>query len=400
MMKTFAFAALSLCLFLRGTTFAQSPATPAPASDANQRPNDYAVDSTWLCRPGLKGACSVDLTTTIVRADGMVTREEWKANPDAPIDCFYVYPTVSTDPTPTSDMVADPAELNVIRQQFARFGSTCRLYAPLYRQVTLAGLRRLLVTAGGGATLSQGPQYDDVRDAWRYYLEHDNRARGVVLIGHSQGSFILTELIRQEIDGKPVQSRLVSAILLGASLAVPRGKDVGGSFQHLPLCRTSSQTGCVVTYVSFRSSSPPPANTRFGKVDDAGMVAACTNPAALGGTSGELKAYLSTDGRAIVDAPPARAWVMPERAIETPWVSVPGLLTAQCTSNEHASYLEITVHGDPLDPRTDDITGDLVVGGQLLRDWGLHLIDVNLAIGNLVEIVGQQSRAWLASRAR
>ena len=90
---------------------------------------------------------------------------------------------------------------------------------------------------GGGASLDKGPQYDDVRDAWRYYLEHDNRGRGVVLVGHSQGSFILTELIRQEIDGKPVQSRLVSAILLGATFAVPRGKDVGGSFQHIPLCR-------------------------------------------------------------------------------------------------------------------------------------------------------------------
>ena len=142
-----------------------------------------------------------------------LTREEWKGDPNAPIDCFYVYPTVSTDPTPFSDMTADPAELNVIRQQFARFGSVCRVYAPLYRQVTLAGLRQAI--AGGRRLLvGKGRQYDDVRDAWRHYLEHDNRGRGVVLIGHSQGSYILTELIRQEIDGKPVQSRLVSAILL------------------------------------------------------------------------------------------------------------------------------------------------------------------------------------------
>ena len=109
--------------------------------------------------------------------------------------------------------------------------------------------------------MSKGPQYDDVRDAWRYYLEHDNRGRGVVLIGHSQGSFILSDLIRQEIDGKPVQSRLVSAILLGATQSVPMGKDVGGSFQHIPLCRKLGQTGCLVTYVSFRATSRPPANT-------------------------------------------------------------------------------------------------------------------------------------------
>jgi hypothetical protein len=124
--------------------------------------------------------------------------------------------------------------------------------------VTLAGLRRAIAGGGGGFALSTGPQYDDVRDAWRYYLEHDNRGRGVVLIGHSQGSFILAELIRQEIDGKPIQSRLVSAMLLGATMSVPVGKDVGGSFKQIPLCHKPGQVGCVVTYVSFRASSPPP----------------------------------------------------------------------------------------------------------------------------------------------
>ena len=126
------------------------------------------------------------------------------------------------------------------------------------------------------------------------------------------------------------------------------------------------------------------------------MVAACTNPAALGGGSAALHAYLDASGRSIVSAVPALPWVVPERPIDTPWISVPGLLTAQCTSNEHASYLEITVHGDPADPRTDDIRGDLGVGNQILADWGLHLIDVNLGMGNLVDIVREQSRAWRA----
>jgi hypothetical protein len=128
------------------------------------------------------------------------------------------------------------------------------------------------------------------------------------------------------------------------------------------------------------------------------MVAACTNPAALGGGSAPLHAYLSAEGRTIVGSSPTPPWVVPERAIETPWVSVPGLLTAQCTSNEHASYLEITVHGDPADPRTDNIRGDLMVGNQILTDWGLHLIDVSLGMGNLVDIVKQQSRAWTSRR--
>ena len=388
-MKIKSSALALLSLVFAASAFAQTAEAP--------KPNDYSADASWLCRPGKKDACAVDLNTTIVKADGSFAREDWKGDPNAPIDCFYVYPTVSTDPTPFSDMNADPAELNVVRQQFARFGSACRQYAPLYRQVTLAGLRTAIAGGGGGAALSNGPQYDDVRDAWRSYLEHDNRGRGVVLIGHSQGSFILTELIRREIDGKPIQSRLVSAILLGATLSVPQGKDVGGSFQHLPLCRKPSQVNCLVTYVSFRATSPPPANTRFGKVTEPGMVAACTNPAALGGGSAALHAYLDASGRSIVSATPAIPWVVPERPIDTPWVSVPGLLTAQCTSNEHASYLEITVHGDPADPRTDNIRGDLGVGNQILTDWGLHLIDVNLGMGNLVDIVRNQSRAWRAN---
>jgi Protein of unknown function (DUF3089) len=215
-------------------------------------------------------------------------------------------------------------------------------------------------------------------------------------VAHSQGSFILAELIRQEIDGKPVQARLVSAILLGTTLAVPRGKDVGGAFQHVPLCHSATQTGCVITYASFRSTVPPPADTLFGKVGDPSMVAACTNPAALGGGSGELHAYLSTDGRTITATTPPRPWVVPERPIDTPWVSVPGLLTARCASNDNATYLEVTVHGDPSDPRTDDIIGDIAANGRVLANWGLHLVDANLAMGNLVDIVGQQAKAWLA----
>ena len=81
------------------------------------------------------------------------------------------------------------------------------------------------------------------------------------------------ELIRQEIDGKPVQGRLVSALLLATTIGCPEAADVGGSFKHIPLCRTTSQTGCIVTFVSFRSTLPPSAETLFGKVADSTMTA-------------------------------------------------------------------------------------------------------------------------------
>lgn len=392
------FIALTLLVGLSFTDTALAQSQNQPASAAPAARNDYSDAKTWLCRPGRQDACAVDLSTTVVAADGKLTVEKWSSNPKAAIDCFYVYPTVSNDQTGNSDMNAGPEELNVIRAQFARFGSECRVFAPLYRQVTLTALRAGI--AGRPMTVDRALGYNDVVDAWKYYLEHDNQGRGVVLIGHSQGSGVLTQLIRNEIDGKPVQERLISALLLGTSLAVPKGKDVGGAFKQVPVCRSASQTGCVIAYASFRSNVAPPANSRFGRVREEGMAAACANPAALGGGSGALHSYLGSAGRGNGSSAEPRPWVTPPKPINTPFVSVPGLLTAACVSNEKGSYLEITVHGNPADPRTDDIVGDVVTGGQVQADWGLHLIDVNLAMGNLIDVVRQQSKAYLSKKKR
>jgi DUF3089 family protein len=390
--------ALVACLGSAKTATAQQTNQPPAAATTAAASNDYSDGKSWLCRPGRQDACAVDLTTTVVAANGKLTVEKWSPKPDAPIDCFYVYPTVSNDSTPNSDMNAGAEEMAVIRAQFARFGSVCRVYAPLYRQVTLTALRSGI--AGKPMAVDRVLSYKDVVDAWNYYLEHDNKGRGVVLIGHSQGSGVLTQLIRNEIDGKAVQSRIVSALLLGTNLSVPKGKDVGGAFQHMPLCHSTNQTGCVIAYASFRSSVPPPANSRFGRVQGENMVAACVNPAALGGGSGELHSYLAAGGSSLGSSAEPRPWVKPAQPVNTPFVSVPGMLAATCVSNEKASYLEITVHGNPADPRTDDIVGDVQVNGQVLADWGLHLIDVNLAMGNLINIVREQSKAYLANEKK
>ena len=368
--------------------------TTVTSAQAPER-NDYGKAENWLCRPDkANDACSVDLTTTVVAPGGALTRETFTPNPKPPIDCFYVYPTVSSDATPTSDMSIDPAEQNVIRQQFARFRSQCRTFAPMYRQVTLVGLRAAL-TGGARLSLDQGPGYNDVLDAWNHYLKNDNNGRGVVLIGHSQGAMVLTRLIAEEVDGKPTQSRLVSAILMGTNVAVPKGKDVGGAFKNIPVCRAAGQTGCLISFVTFRSTIPPPANTLFGRVPGDGLEAACTNPAALTGGSGQLRAYLTGQGSLIASgAAQKHQWVNDGAVIDTPFVSVPGLLSAECASNEHANFLKITVHADPADTRADDIPGDLGMLGKPQANWGLHLVDVNLTMGNLLDIVSQQSKAF------
>lgn len=377
-------------------------AADAQTTTAAMAKNDYAKPANWLCWPGKAGdACAVDLSTTVIKADGSQTTEAFKADPKAPIDCFYVYPTVSNDPGVVSDMTANAEELNVVKQQLARFGSKCRIYAPMYRQFTLTALRAGIAgkpLAGSTDPAARAVGYEDVADAWAFYLAHENKGRGVVLIGHSQGSGVLTQLISKEIDGKPAQGKIVSAILMGTRLPLDKGKDTG-LFKSIPLCKSASQTGCVIAYSSFRDTVPPPANSRFGKAPSDSQVAACANPAALGGGTGAFHAYLG-NGPNIAD-PDGKAieWVKGKAQPKTPFVSVPGLLSGQCVEKNGFSYLEVHVNADPADPRTDEIAGDVVLpGGKVSADWGLHLIDANLVMGNLVDVVGAESKAWTAKK--
>jgi Protein of unknown function (DUF3089) len=398
-MKPFALAALTAGLLFAKAPLALSqsaPPMPAPVMVTPATPNDYSDGKSWLCRPGRDDVCRQSVQdATIVTADGTLTPEPFHAAAAAPVDCFYVYPTVSKDPGGNATMAIALEERSVINQQFARFAAKCRPYAPLYRQVTLTALRSAMM--GKPMAADRALAYQDVLDAWTYYLKNDNHGRGVVLIGHSQGSGVLIQLIKQEIDGKPVQARMISAILGGARLQVPVGKDVGGDFQSIPLCRSASQTGCAINFASFRVDSPPPSYSRFGGSSAPGLEAACVNPAALAGGSGALKAYLAAGTDAIVSDGTGKtmAWTTPPSPITTPFVAVPGLLTGECVRSGGFTYLAITTHPGATDRRVGTITGDVMVGGQVLKDWGLHLIDMNLTMGNMLDLVDSQSKAYL-----
>ena len=244
--------------------------------------------------------------------------------------------------------------------------------------------------------------YSDVLAAWRYYLANDNHGRGAVLIGHSQGSAVLIPLIKSEIDGKPVQAQLVSAILLGANVVVPNGADVGETFKHIPACRSAAQIGCVISYVSFRDTAPPPPVGLFGHASEPlsdklipNAHALCTNPANLTGGEGQLHSYFATDFGAYT--PEGFSWTTNHQKIDTPFVSTPGLLGAQCVTDGPSTFLAIHINTGAADVRTHDIPGDVIVNGRLFPDWGLHRIDVPEAIGDLVDIVGQQGAAYAAA---
>jgi len=372
-------------------------ATPALA--AEDTPPDYRDPASWLCRPGQNDTCSGEASATRVAADGSVSLDLLPAAKKPKIDCFYVYPTVSTDAAPNSDMVADPAERTVAQAQAAPFRQACRVFAPLYRQVTLAALRDRMMGKGDGGDRLMA--FNDVKAAWADYLKHDNKGRGVILIGHSQGSGVLKALIASEIEGKPAARRMIAAYLAGHNVLVPEGRDVGGDLKSTPLCRSASQTGCALAWVSFRDTMPVPPASLFGRPpagSPAGMQVACTNPAAListpAGVGRATLRPLMVNRTGIVDSgnPPPK-WVK-GRNIYTPFVALPGLLSGACVARENAHVLSVGINADPADPRTDTINGDVVVNGQTVPAWGLHLVDMSLVMEDLVDLARRQGEAW------
>lgn len=365
-------------------------AAPAAAQEASPAP-DYANAGTWLCLPGRSDPCSSPLPTTALNPDGYGSVGRSVPAADPKIDCFYVYPTVSRDPGDNSDLTAGPEEIATASVQFARFSTVCRPFAPLYRQATITALLRQ--TAGGAPRTAQSLAlaYGDVAAAWRHYLRHYNKGRPFVLIGHSQGTIHLNRLLAREIEGKPEAGRMLSALLIGFNVEVPEGKLVGGTFKQTPLCTRVGETGCVVTYVSFRATNPPPERSLFGRAATPGMTVGCTNPARLRNGTTPLDSYWWTGGSAGREPPPIR-WST-TGAPPTGFVRTQGLASASCVNRGKTGYLSVVVNSDPADPRTDEIPGDVMIGGKLQPGWGLHLADMNLAIGDLIALVEAQARS-------
>ncbi len=362
----------------------------APVPNQAQAQADFNNEANWVCLPGRPDSCAGNLDATAIAADGTLRHLAVARQADPPVDCFYVYPTVSKDPTANARLVLTDEVALTAYVQFARFSTVCRPYAPLYRQTTLRALKASAL--GIGPAGDRALAYGDVRDAWHTYLARYNKGRGVVLIGHSQGARMLKRLVQEEIDGKPDQARLVSVMLLGNSVAVPVGSDTGGDFRTIKPCKAPSQIGCVIAYSSFRASAPPPAHSRYGNDPGNGMTLVCTNPAALAGGTAVLDSYFPTHvGRRGKD------WTDPPEDIPTPFVTVPGLISGQCVHSDGNTYLSISMNGGPGDRRIPDVGGDVVIFGRVLPDWGLHLIDVSLTQGDLAKLVHAQATAFVAA---
>jgi hypothetical protein len=243
-----------------------------------------------------------------------------------------------------------------------------------------------------------GLAYADVLNAWRHYLQHDNKGRPFVLIGHSQGSIMLSLLLAQEIENSPAAARMLSAMLIGYNIEVPQGKTVGGTFAETPLCTRAREIGCVVTFVSFRADAPPPVGSLFGRAAKPGMTVGCTNPAGLAAGSAPLDSYWYA-GPSITSTQNPIAWSSTGTPPAT-FLRTEGLASAACVNDGPLGYLAISVNADPNDARTDRIPGDVMFGGMILPGWGLHLADMNLAMGDLIALIEVQTATWRRTHPR
>jgi hypothetical protein len=363
-----------------GTAAPAAPAAVAPAASATATATATATKAAattlWLCRPGLpRNPCERGLDATVVDGDRQVVPFTPAAAPQ--VDCFYVYPTVSRATAVNAPAAVDEAMVATARAQVARFGEVCRVFAPVYRQITLSAIFTGHYEDTGPRAMAER----DVELAWQDYLANDNDGRGVVLIGHSQGARTLTALLAKRIEkSEEARSRLVSALLLGGDVTVAKGSDTGGSFAQVPACRVPAQTGCVVAYSAYGATPPPDAV--FGRAREAGEQVLCTDPSRLAGDDGSLHPYLPG---ASLAAAGALASAVPD--VPTGFAAYPGQLAGECRVAGPVSYLHVTrapgarlpVSPQPLGPR-----------------WGLHNGDVNLALGDLVEVVRRQVAAYSA----
>lgn len=355
-------------------------------------PGDLPLDrwgTTWLCRPAMADdPCTSGLASTAIARNGSTRREAAAVAHDPKVDCFYVYPTVSDQSTINSDLTIGVQQAEVAIAQASRFSQICRVYAPVYRQITLSALNHPDRITLRDALIA----YDSVLSAFRDYLAHYNHGRGIVFIGHSQGASILIKLLKDQVDDTPpLRRHLVSALLLGGNVTVAKGRTVGGDFEHLPLCTSSAQTRCVVAYSTF--SSKPPKNSQFGRTtSDSGVsllaphkaapniTIACVNPAAPSGGRALLDPYVPSLFLQFLGTGAA-----PQ--VSTPWVSFPGEYTAVCKTSGDATWLQVshTQGGPDQRPLLAEMSDPTL---------GLHILDVNIALGNLVDLVREQASAY------
>lgn len=221
-------------------------------------PPDYASLDNWAAHPAKRD--SADRTPCPDLPDRQAT---------AHVDVFFVHPTSLTgtkrgEERWNGDVTNAPLNLKTdggaILFQASIFNGASRVFAPRYRQAHLQSFYgRDKVSAEKALALA----YDDVKAAFRYYLEHWNQGRPFIIAGHSQGGLHGMNLLRDMVENTPLEKQLVAAYLVGW----PVKNDF---FKKLKPCQSPEETGCYCSWRTWNRSN----GLRRAK-DDAVV---CTNP--------------------------------------------------------------------------------------------------------------------------
>lgn len=223
-----------------------SPAATAQKNTTPPLPPDYTQSDCWAALPFR----TADTANETPKGIAPISDEQ------KTIDVFYIYPTMLRQGNAWNADIYD-AQLNKsidrqpLRYQASVFNGTCRVYAPRYRQ---AHIDAYTAKDRQNADAAFELAYSDVATAFEYYLAHYNQGRPFILAGHSQGTTHARRLAKEKIDGKPLAKQLVAAYLIG--MPVPED-----TYQYLKPCETPEQTGCYVSWMSYKEGYEPAATS-------------------------------------------------------------------------------------------------------------------------------------------
>ena len=171
------------------------------------------------------------------------------------VDVFFLYPTsfLSRKDREKWNASLDNKKVNhhtdqtSIKYQASVFNQVGQVFAPRYRQ---AHIHAYYSRDKERALRAFDLAYQDVRDAFQYYLTYFNNGRPIIIAGHSQGTTHGMRLVKEFFDGTPLQERLVVAYLAG--IPVPQGY-----FEHLIPCNSPEDIGCVNSWRTFKYGYEP-----------------------------------------------------------------------------------------------------------------------------------------------
>lgn len=176
---------------------------------------------------------------------------------DSTVDVFFIHPTTLTSKKLKGKIWnadLNDGELNAktdyssILYQASVFNGTCRVFAPRYRQ---AHLYSFFTDDKEQGRMALGTAYEDVKNAFEYYLKHYNNGRPVIIAGHSQGTLHAQLLLKNYFDGKELSKQLVCAYIPGLVISKKE-------FAFLQPCTDSISIGCFTGWRTYRKKYIPP----------------------------------------------------------------------------------------------------------------------------------------------